>query len=196
KYPTWNELSVGTEGCLGSKCDFWEECFVQEARRNAQKADIIVVNHHLFFADLALRQGGRGEILPEYDAVVFDEAHNLEDVATEYFGMQVSNYRFRELVGDVFRALEDDDVEGEVDRAEDRASELEKASAKFFDKLRDLVKEGRYSLDEVVEGESELDEPRKVLLDHLKKLSFAVKAVDLGEVGQRLAERCEEIGFE
>lgn len=195
-YPTWNDLSVGAESCLGSKCQFWEECFVQQARRDAQKADLIVVNHHLFFADLALRQGGRGEILPEVDAVIFDEAHNLEDVATDYFGMQVSNYRIREIVGDIERALDDDDVGGEVDRAEEAARELERASGKFFDKLKDLIKEGRYPLAEVMEQAEAFAEQRRVFLELLKKLGLAVKAVDLGEVGQRLAERCEEIGFE
>src|SRR5258707_10291192 len=69
-------------------------------QQRAKEADLIIVNHHLFFADLALKQDDFGSILPEYSAVVFDEAHELEDVASDYFGRQISNYRFEELARD------------------------------------------------------------------------------------------------
>ena len=68
--------------------------------QRAAEADLIIVNHHLFFADLALKQDDFGSVLPEYGAVVFDEAHEIEDVASEYFGRQISNYRFDELARD------------------------------------------------------------------------------------------------
>ena len=73
--------------------------------QRAAEADIVIVNHHLFFADLALRQDDFGSILPEYDAVIFDEAHEIEDVAGDYFGRQISNYRFDELSRDAEQAL-------------------------------------------------------------------------------------------
>ena len=73
--------------------------------RRAADADLIIVNHHLFFADLALRQDDFGSILPEYSAVIFDEAHEIEDVASDYFGRQVSNYRFEELARDAEQAM-------------------------------------------------------------------------------------------
>ena len=73
--------------------------------QRAAEADVIIVNHHLFFADLALRQDDFGSILPEYSAVVFDEAHEIEDVASDYFGRQVSNYRFEELARDAEQAV-------------------------------------------------------------------------------------------
>src|SRR6188768_1210620 len=76
---------------LGSKCPYYDECFVTEMKRDAEHAQIIVVNHHLFFADLALRGPHPGRVLPDYDAVIFDEAHQLEDIATEFFGIRVSS---------------------------------------------------------------------------------------------------------
>ena len=73
--------------------------------QRAKEADLIIVNHHLFFADLALKQDDFGSILPEYSAVVFDEAHEMEDVASDYFGRQISNYRFEELARDADQSL-------------------------------------------------------------------------------------------
>lgn len=107
-FATWQELSTTSETCLGMKCPYYEPCFVTRARRRAEVADVLVVNHHLFFADLVLKgRGARsGEgVIPRYDAVVFDEAHALEDIATEYFGVSVSNFRFEDLVRDALKAL-------------------------------------------------------------------------------------------
>src|SRR5205807_132265 len=81
----------------GKKCPSFNPCFVTGMHQRAEEADLIIVNHHLFFADLALKQDDFGSILPEYSAVVFDEAHEMEDVASEYFGRQISNFRFEEL---------------------------------------------------------------------------------------------------
>jgi len=100
----WNKLDARTEACLGSTCPDYRRCFVTEMRRKALESDIIIVNHHLFFADLSVKQEAAGSpdagILPEAAAVVFDEAHELEDVASSYFGLSVSNLRFEELARD------------------------------------------------------------------------------------------------
>jgi ATP-dependent DNA helicase DinG len=100
----WNKLDARTEACLGSTCPDYRRCFITEMRRKALESDIIIVNHHLFFADLAVKQEAAGApdagILPEAAAVVFDEAHELEDVASNYFGLSVSNVRFEELARD------------------------------------------------------------------------------------------------
>src|SRR5580700_7107303 len=101
----WARLDARREACTGQKCVEFERCFVTAMHRRAQDADVIIVNHHLFFADLALRQDDFGSILPEYSAVIFDEAHEIEDVASDYFGRQVSNYRFEELARDADQAL-------------------------------------------------------------------------------------------
>ena len=100
----WNKLDARTEACLGSTCPDYRRCFITEMRRKALESDIIIVNHHLFFADLAVKQEAVGApdagILPEAAAVVFDEAHELEEVASQYFGLSVSNVRFEELARD------------------------------------------------------------------------------------------------
>jgi ATP-dependent DNA helicase DinG len=100
----WNKLDARTEACLGSTCPDYRRCFITEMRRKALESDIIIVNHHLFFADLSVKQEAAGApdagILPEAAAVVFDEAHELEDIASNYFGLSVSNMRFEELARD------------------------------------------------------------------------------------------------
>ncbi|HYG66613.1 MAG TPA: ATP-dependent DNA helicase, partial [Anaeromyxobacteraceae bacterium] len=108
QYLTWRDLSATGETCLGRDCERFEDCFVTRARAEAAAADVLLVNHHLFFADLAMRTSRAGvEILPDYDVVVFDEAHAIEDVATEYFGLQVSSYRIEELARDAAKAVGD-----------------------------------------------------------------------------------------
>jgi len=100
----WSRLDARSEACLGSTCPDYQRCFVTEMRRKAQESDIVIVNHHLFFADLAVRQQASGApdagVLPEAGAVIFDEAHELEEVASSYFGLSVSNLRFEDLVRD------------------------------------------------------------------------------------------------
>ena len=100
----WSRLDARSEACLGSTCPDYQRCFVTEMRRKAQESDIVIVNHHLFFADLAVRQQASGApdagVLPEAGAVIFDEAHELEEVASSYFGISVSNLRFEDLVRD------------------------------------------------------------------------------------------------
>jgi ATP-dependent DNA helicase DinG len=104
----WHKLDARRDRCTGSKCKQWERCFITEMHRRAAESDIIIVNHHLFFADLALRQTGGPDagVLPEFAAVVFDEAHELEDVASSYFGVTVSNLRFEELARDIDNTLQ------------------------------------------------------------------------------------------
>jgi len=101
----WSRMDARREACTGQKCPEFQRCFITAMHQRAAEADLIIVNHHLFFADLALRQDDFGSILPEYSAVVFDEAHEIEDVASDYFGRQVSNYRFEELARDTEQAL-------------------------------------------------------------------------------------------
>ena len=104
----WQKLDARTDRCTGQKCKQWERCFITEMHRRAVESDIVIVNHHLFFADLAIRQTGAPDagILPEFSAVIFDEAHDLEDVASSYFGVSVSNLRFEELARDIENTLQ------------------------------------------------------------------------------------------
>ena len=100
----WRKLDARSEACLGTTCPDYRRCFITEMRRRALESDIIIVNHHLFFADMAVKQEASGApdagILPEAAAVIFDEAHELEEVASSYFGLSVSNIRFEELARD------------------------------------------------------------------------------------------------
>jgi ATP-dependent DNA helicase DinG len=106
----WHKLDARADACIGQKCSQFERCFITEMRRRAMESDIIIVNHHLFFADLAIKLQAEGApdagILPEAGAVIFDEAHELEDVAGNYFGITVSNLRIEDLARDVESALQ------------------------------------------------------------------------------------------
>ena len=106
----WHKLDARADACIGQKCSEFERCFITEMRRKAMESDIIIVNHHLFFADLAIKLQADGApdagILPEAAAVIFDEAHELEDVAGNYFGISVSNLRVEDLARDVEGSLQ------------------------------------------------------------------------------------------
>jgi ATP-dependent DNA helicase DinG len=101
----WHRIDARSDLCTGQKCPDFNRCFITAMHQRAQEADLIIVNHHLFFADLAIRQDDFGSILPEYSAVVFDEAHEIEDVASDYFGRRVSSYQFEELARDTENML-------------------------------------------------------------------------------------------
>lgn len=104
----WKDVASSSETRIGAGCEHFDACFVTRMRREGEEAQIVVVNHHLFLADLALRTGARGAratVLPPYDAVVFDEAHQIEDIATDFFGVRVSSARVEALVRDAERSL-------------------------------------------------------------------------------------------
>src|SRR5438876_1014834 len=128
----WSRMDARRDRCLGSKCKDYERCFLTLVRQKAMEADIVVVNHHLFFADLAIRKSDVAAILPDYSAVIFDEAHDLEDIATDYFGFHISNFRLAEFVHDARKLEADVDV---VARASDR----------FFNGFA-LLRDGRHPL--------------------------------------------------
>ncbi|HWE26219.1 MAG TPA: ATP-dependent DNA helicase, partial [Myxococcales bacterium] len=106
-FATWREVNSTPDTCTAQKCPYYDRCFVFKMRREAADADVVIVNHHLFFADLSLRTSSAGDagaaVLPRYDAVIFDEAHAAPDVATENFGAQLSSFRVAELARDVLR---------------------------------------------------------------------------------------------
>ena len=98
---TWGKIDARSELCAGSKCKQFERCFITLMHQRAAEADIVIVNHHLFFADVAVRRQDMASILPDYQAVVFDEAHEIEDIAGQYFGFWISNYRIQDLRRDI-----------------------------------------------------------------------------------------------
>ena len=144
----WHHLDARRETCTGQKCRNFDACFVTKIRQQALESDIIIVNHHLFFADLSLRQGDFASILPDYSVLVFDEAHEIEDVATQYFGVMLSNYRVEELARDVDRVLNETGASsafltGQLAKLAERARE-------FFARFQN--REGRFVLQPLGSG--------------------------------------------
>ena len=145
--PLWPKLDARTERCIGSACQQFERCFITEMRRRAAESDVIIVNHHLFCADLAIKaaaeRGPDAGVLPEAGVVVFDEAHELEDIAADYFGVMVSNLRVDELLRDAENTLRGAQLPlGDVLRASARVRDR---SQFFFSLLP--PGEGRFAFD-------------------------------------------------
>jgi ATP-dependent DNA helicase DinG len=143
----WHKLDARADTCLGQKCKEWEHCFITEMRRRAAESDIIIVNHHLFFADLAIKLEAEGApdagVLPDCGAVIFDEAHELEDIAGNYFGISVSNLRMDELARDVEHLLQREKLY--TPQISGAIQSLRERSQLFFSLLP--TSEGRFAFD-------------------------------------------------
>lgn len=117
----WRHIDARSDTCIGSRCPNFDPCFITRARQAALDAEIVIVNHHLFFADLALRGREWGQVLPDYAAVIFDEAHLIEDIAAQYFGANISSFQIEDLVSDISRlAIIDVDSAREITKASAR----------------------------------------------------------------------------
>ena len=129
----WAKLDARSEACLGQTCPDYQRCFITEMRRRAAESDVVIVNHHLFFADMAIRQQAGGApdagVLPEAGVVVFDEAHELEDVASSYFGIGLSNLKFEDLARDVETLLRS---KGELKSEVVSAAQMIRERARMF----------------------------------------------------------------
>jgi ATP-dependent DNA helicase DinG len=151
----WHKLDARADTCLGQKCSSWDKCFITEMRRRAAESDIIIVNHHLFFADLGIKQQAEGApdagILPDAGIVIFDEAHELENVAGSYFGISISAARLEELCRDVEASLQRNrmytaSLSGSIRSLRDRSgfffSLLPEGEGRFaFDSRREFLEE-------------------------------------------------------
>jgi ATP-dependent DNA helicase DinG len=142
--PIWSRVVSGSDTRIGSRCDFYDDCFVTRVRRRADDAQLVIVNHHLFFADLALRDTGFASVLPDYDAVIFDEAHQIEDTATLFFGSRVSTAMLDKLVRDARAALRGE--RGEKKQATRLFDAVLQRSSNFFSALPGSANGGRVSL--------------------------------------------------
>jgi len=186
----WAKLDARREACTGQKCPEFARCFITLMHQRAAESDIIIVNHHLFFADLALKQDDYASLLPEYAAVIFDEAHDLEDVATQYFGMQFSNYRVEELARDTEQTLKQKDLKvAEVHAA---VADLRRRAEIFFELFPSG--EGRHPFDrrdQFLEGNrahySNVQNSLTRLETELKRIT------DRPEEINNLARRAEEL---
>jgi len=110
----WDAISSSSDQCLGSECPNMKDCFLNELRKKAARADIIIVNHHLFFADLMVKKGGFGEIIPRFQAVIFDEAHKIEEIAVNYFGSSLSSGQLQDFVKDAEKEIKGAGGPGEL----------------------------------------------------------------------------------
>jgi ATP-dependent DNA helicase DinG len=126
--PFWHDVSATADTCLGTECPRYNDCFVTRMRQRAAESDVVIVNHHLLCADAAVRQSAFGEVIPGFTRAILDEAHQLEDIATQYFGFNVSTYRLEEIAHDVERLVATGGIE-------DRAAKDE--IAKAVQRLRD-----------------------------------------------------------
>lgn len=144
--PVWPFVTSTNDNCLGSDCPLYKECFVVKARKRAMDADVVVVNHHLFLADLVVKEGGFGELIPEADVMIFDEAHQLPDIASQYFGQQLSSRQLLDLAKDIIIAYRTEvrDVQ-QLQKSADRLAQctqdfrLTLGEPGFRGNLRDLL---------------------------------------------------------
>jgi ATP-dependent DNA helicase DinG len=194
----WSRLDARRDTCMGQKCPSFGPCFVTGMHQRAKEADLIIVNHHLFFADLALKQDDFGSILPEYSAVVFDEAHEIEDVASDYFGRQISNYRFEELARDADIALRM--LKLGTPSLLRRTQKIREKSRAFFDLFPG--RDGRFPFSRA-EREAFLEQHREAydgLASSLKSVetefaAMAQKPEELLRLGRRSFEIRQELAF-
>ena len=115
KRDLWSKISAKSNQCLGSNCPEGSECFVSKLRKRAGSARLLIVNHHLFFSDLALKKSGYGDILPRYQAVIFDEAHHIEDIASIFFSCSFSHYQLIDLLNDIEQQAKNDLLPEKID---------------------------------------------------------------------------------
>ncbi len=195
----WHRLDARRETCSGQKCRNFDACFVTRIRQQALVSDIVIVNHHLFFADLALRQGDFASVLPDYSIAVFDEAHEIEDVATQYFGVMISNYRFEELVRDTEHALREEGASS--DYLTGQLAKLTERSREFF--ARFLGREGRYMLQPLgsglpirrgVQGMDGFSDSYRLLRTQLSTLRSSLDNITVeSDKIEALSRRCREL---
>jgi len=194
----WNRIDARSDTCTSQKCPEFANCFITGMHQRAQEADLIIVNHHLFFADLAIRQDDFGSILPEYAAVIFDEAHEIEDVASDYFGRAVSSYKLDELARDAEQTLRLLQVSAPTVRRS--VTQLRERAHSFFDAFP--AREGRYPF-EPSERAGFLEQNREAyesLAMGLKRIELELAALttkpdEIVNIARRAAEIRRELAF-
>src|ERR1700691_27719 len=194
----WNRIDARSDLCTGRKCPEFQRCFITTMHQRAEEADLIIVNHALFFADLAMREDDFGSILPEYAAVVFDEAHEIEGVASDYFVRQISSYRFEELGRDAESTLRVLQIDAAPLRKQ--LTRMRERARSFFEKFPE--REGRFPFGPA-ERRAFLDQNREAYDDVascLKRVeaelsALAQKPEEVVALARRAAEMRRELTF-
>ena len=190
--PLWAKISAKPHQCLGSECPESSQCFINELRRKAGSAQLVIVNHHLFFSDLVLRKHGHGEVLPRYEGVIFDEAHHLENIASTFFGKSFSQYQVVDLAGDIERQAQADLPPSPADAMTQSARGLKERVenfARIFPEER-----GRFALLDFIEAEQAWYDEVKHLSTGLERIIGQLESMDgYGEGWKSLMKRAEEL---
>lgn len=189
----WSKISAHSQQCLGSECPDASLCFVNELRKKAGAARLVVVNHHLFFSDLALRQRGYGEVLPRYEAVVFDEAHHIENIASTFFGKTFSHYQILDCVGDIERQAEADLPPSLGDAIIAEARGLKERTEGFS--LLFPAQRGRFPLADFIAEHPGWMEHVQTLLLGIERLAMHLERFEAyGDVWKNLQKRVHDLG--
>ena len=193
----WHKLDARSEACLGQTCPSYQRCFITEMRRRALESDVLIVNHHLFFADLSVKREAAGApdagILPEAAAVIFDEAHELEEVASSYFGLSVSNIRFEELARDLDVQLRGKEGVGSLTGV---TQQLRDRARLFFSALP--IGDGRQPFaqrEEFLETSGDLYLSVRATLQRMEADLESVKADEVPGLRKRIARLRGELEF-
>jgi ATP-dependent DNA helicase DinG len=180
--PFWSELTATSEKCLGRECPQFSDCFITRMRERADDANVIVVNHHLMCADASVRQGDFGAVIPACDLAVIDEAHQLEDVVTQYFGLSLSTHRMDEFVRDAEQAVASIPAEsGQRAVAVQHAiGDVERAGRRLFDEARlEATRErGGDRTPLTLEAAARLSDAGTIMREELERLLAAMRAVE------------------
>jgi len=166
----WSSVTANADNCLGQDCPSYSDCFMFKARKRAQQADIVIVNHHLLLADMALRDDGVGEVLPSANAFIIDEAHQLPEAAAQFFGLRLSSRQLNELAND--------SIAEHIKHAKEHtlintaAQELQKATADLRLALGNSSQRGSW---QALQKQDELNDALKVLADKLSGLKDALE---------------------
>jgi ATP-dependent DNA helicase DinG len=190
--PIWPEICSTTETCLGKACPDREDCFILKMRARAYEADLMVVNHHLLMSDLAVKESGFGEVIPRYDALILDEAHGLEDAATQHFGFHMSQFRISRLVRDA--RLELNQVAGGAEKLKDVLAAVEVHGRRLFGGFSELLSSRATALSVT----ADLVEIRDALCGNLRILASVVSNIvkssdELRSVARRALEASTEL---
>ncbi|WP_438969752.1 ATP-dependent DNA helicase [Methylophaga sp.] len=188
--PLWPKVTSTIDNCLGQQCPEYDECFIVEARRKAQEADIVIINHHLLMSDMALKASGQGEVLPDADAFIIDEAHQLPAIATQFLGHRVSSHQIQELSRDSIREMEQDATD--MNDIRQAAEKVENRLHQFKLTLGD--KEQRIPWYQVLQQQTSTQDKLDSLISAIEVLEQSLEpAAERGRGLEQCHQRCQEL---
>ncbi|TAA75043.1 MAG: ATP-dependent DNA helicase DinG [Candidatus Electronema aureum] len=191
----WQKICCQTHFCLGSDCPDHSRCYLNKVRREAATCQLLVVNHHLLFSDLAVRRSGYGEVLPRYETVIFDEAHHLEDIAAQFFGFSFSRYQLVDLIADVEKAARESGGKRKHKKIFTAVENLAGIGERFFNLFP--PPKGRFSLPDLFAAQPVLVPLKDALRADLEFLADQLELTAEKETDgpwKQFLPRCEDMG--